>query len=312
MDKDNLAQSIELGKKDDGTRKAESAPAQAPKEALRTIREIYDAVRPYVVTRSRDEVVDDEEKSDWEKCGDSWHETTYWWGLALCFFGVCVVMTGIINRDNNPPWEHDAGHALLEVVLFWSMLSWIAMLEGCQISVVGLQGYDPESFKESHPRAYAACVLVHKGPNVERFLVGRQFLLLFNGFLVSRIGGGRGDIDTFKMGDWTWSHEFMQFFYQNGVLLMVVMRACDKHSTELNRQLGDDYRNWSTNLVVFKSLITRDHSTFLLSCSCAALLESAWFSQLLANKDIQEEQQHSKATASSTRDAGLAVALRCA
>jgi len=64
MDKDNLAQSIELGKKDDGTRKAESAPAQAPKEALRTIREIYDAVRPYVVTRSRDEVVDDEEKSD--------------------------------------------------------------------------------------------------------------------------------------------------------------------------------------------------------------------------------------------------------
>jgi len=226
MDKDNLATQIELGKKDGGSQKPESAPAQLNQtEALKTIREIYDAVRPYVVTRSRDQVVEDEDKSDWEKCADSWHETTYWWGMALMLFSVCVVMTGIINRDNNPPWEHDAGHALLEVVLFWSMLSWIAMLEGCQISVVGLQGYDPESFKESHPRAYQACKIVHTGPNVERFLVGRQFLLLFNGFLVSRIGGGRGDIDQFEMGSWVWSHHFMQFFYQNGVLLMIVIVA---------------------------------------------------------------------------------------
>merc|ERR1719336_1094989 len=239
---------------------------------LGTIREIYDAVRPYVVTRSRDEVVDDEEKSDWEKCLDSWHETTYWWGMALCFFGVCVVMAGIINRDNNPPWEHDAGHALLEVVLFWSMLSWIAMLEGCQISVVGLQGYDPESFKESHPRAYAACVLVHKGPNVERFLVGRQFLLLFNGFLVSRIGGGRGDIDQFTMGDWTWSHHFMQFFYQNGVLLMIVIVALGQLPCQLvatDKMLGFfDLPLGHVWVVVWPCLIVESigltHSSYLL------------------------------------------------
>merc|ERR1719499_2970508 len=139
-------------------------------------------------------------------------------------FSVIVVMFGIFNEVNNPPWNHSQSHPVLEFFLFWSMLTWIAQLEGCQISVVGLQGFDPETFKESHPRAYRCCKAVHTGPNVERFLVGRQFLLLFNGFLVSRIGGGTG-IDHFEMGSWEWTHHFTQFFYSNGTLLMVVIVA---------------------------------------------------------------------------------------
>merc|ERR1719166_922003 len=139
-------------------------------------------------------------------------------------FGVITVVFGIFNEVNNPPWNHSQSHPVLEFFLFWSMLSWIAMLEGCQISVVGLQGFDPESFRDTHPRAYKCCKLVHTGPNVERFLVGRQFLLLFNGFLVSRIGGGQA-IDHFEMGSWEWTHHFTQFFYSNGTLLMVVIVA---------------------------------------------------------------------------------------
>ena len=34
---------------------------------------------------------------------------------------------------------------------------------------------------------YKCSKLIHKGPNVERFLVGRQFLLLFNGFVGPRM-----------------------------------------------------------------------------------------------------------------------------
>merc|ERR1719192_1469846 len=147
--------------------------------------------------------------------------------MALMLFAVCVVMTGIFTEVNNPPWEAGSTHPFLEFVLFWAMLSWIAMLEGCQISVVGLQYFDPESFKDTHPRANDICKLVHKGPNVERFLVGRQFLLLFNGFLVSRVGGG-GDVGSdgrFDMGEWKWMDEMTQFFYSNGVLLMIVIVA---------------------------------------------------------------------------------------
>merc|ERR1719373_618240 len=166
-----------------------------------------------------------------ERIGNSWHNATYWFGLLLLGFAVSVVMTGIFTEKNNPPYEH--AHPTLDFILFWSMLFWIAQLEGCQISVVGLQVYDPESFKDSHPRAYACCKLVHTGPNVERFLVGRQFLLLFNGFLVSRIGGGSGAVEQFEMGDWTWGKEMTQFFFQNGTLLMVVIVALGQLPTQL-------------------------------------------------------------------------------
>merc|ERR1719251_544686 len=48
-------------------------------------------------------------------------------------------MTGIFTEVNNPPWVAGSISPVFEFIAFWSMLSWISMLEGCQISVVGLQ-----------------------------------------------------------------------------------------------------------------------------------------------------------------------------
>lgn len=208
---------------------------------------------------------------DCDMCMESWHNATYWWGLGLLGFAVCVVMTGIFEEVNNPPWDAGSTHPFFEFVLFWSMLFWIAMLEGCQISVVGLQVYDAESFKDSHPRAYRCCKKVHKGPNVERFLVGRQFLLLFNGFLCSRVGGGQA-VDRFEMGSWTWSREFTQFFFSNGVLLMIVIVALGQLPTQLvaaDRLLGFfDLPLGHYYLVVMPCLIVEaiglTHSSYLL------------------------------------------------
>jgi len=208
---------------------------------------------------------------DCEMILDSWHNTTYWWGTALLFFSVVVVMHGIFQEWNNPPWDHSGSHPLLEFVLFWTMLFWIAMLEGCQISVVGLQGYDPECFRESHPRAYRLCKLVHHGPNVERFLVGRQFLLLFNGFLVSRVGGGTA-IENFEIGGWEWTWYFTQFFYSNGVLLMIVIVALGQLPSQLvaaDKMLGFfDLPLGHYYVVIMPCLIVESigltHSSYLL------------------------------------------------
>ena len=129
----------------------------------------------------------DQRSTTWS-AWSTWRKCTHYWGSALLLFAAIVVMSGIVMRVNNPPWSRDDMHWAIDMVLFWIMLTWIAMLEGCQISIVGLQGHDPEAYKETHPRAYKSCKLVLAGPNVERFLVGRQFLLLFNGFLVSLHG----------------------------------------------------------------------------------------------------------------------------
>jgi hypothetical protein len=71
---------------------------------------------------------------------------------------------------------------------------------------------------------YQCCKLVHNGPNVERFIVGRQFLLLFIVFIVSRIGGaGVMPQENFYIGNWEWSAEATQVFWNNSVLLMAVI-----------------------------------------------------------------------------------------
>lgn len=161
----------------------------------------------------------------------AWRKFTYWWSSALLIFALFVVFYGMGKQWNNPPWDPSDSHPALDICLFIVMLTWISLLEGCQISIVGLQNVNVEAYKLTHPRAYAVCNLAHKGPNVERFLVGRQFLLLFNGFLVSRIGGGKQE--DFYIGDWHWNVEATQFFWLNATLLMVVIVVPGQLVTQL-------------------------------------------------------------------------------
>jgi hypothetical protein len=161
----------------------------------------------------------------------AWRQGSYYWSTVLTFFGLAVMLYGVAKKWNNPPWEHEDSHPAFEIVLLIFMLTWIAMLEGCQISIVGLQGIDMEPYKHTHPRAYRCCKVVHKGANVERFLVGRQFLLLFNGFLASRVSGSRSKF--YEMGDWVWDDWAVQFFWVNSALLMVVIIALCQLPTQL-------------------------------------------------------------------------------
>lgn len=203
-------------------------------------------------------------------CTEMWRYGTYWWGTALMLLALSVTLYGIGMQWNNPPWPQAGSHPALEIFLFLFLLTWIALLEGCQISIVGLQDVNMEPYKESHPRAYAVCQLAHKGPNVERFLVGRQFLLLFNGFLASRIGGAKQE--EFYMGEWEWNIAATQFFWSNSVLLMILivgpfqlvtqLIAADKMMEFLNLRFYGYY----TVLLpcLFMESIGLTHSSYLL------------------------------------------------
>jgi hypothetical protein len=181
-----------------------------------------------------------------------------------------VTLYGIGKQWNNPPWSQTNSHPVLEIGFFFFMCTWIGLLEGAQISLVGLQGINLELYKHSHPRAYAALKLCHHGPNVERFLVGRQFLLLFNGFLLSKVAGAA--TEDFYIGDWKWSSEASQFFWVNSVLLMIVVAAFAQLVTQLlaaQKMLG--FLNlpfFALYTIVYPCLIVESvgltHSSYLL------------------------------------------------
>jgi len=86
----------------------------------------------------------------------AWRKGTYFWGTALMLFALFIQVYGICKEFNNPPWRTENGgtvHPALEVAFMFFMMTWVALLEGCQISIVGLQGMDLEQIKHSHPRA---------------------------------------------------------------------------------------------------------------------------------------------------------------
>nr|AOW69270.1 silicon transporter alpha [Savillea parva] len=200
----------------------------------------------------------------------AWRKMTYVWSTLLLIFAMVVHIYGIAKQWNNPPWSQTYSHPVLEILFFLFMCSWIGLLEGCQISLVGLQGIDLEKYKHSHPRAYAALKVCHSGPNVERFLVGRQFLLLFNGFLLSKVAGA--GTSEFYIGDWHWSSEANDFFWSNSALLMVLIAAFAQLPTQLlaaQKMLG--FLNlpfFSLYTIVYPCLIVESvgltHSTYLL------------------------------------------------
>ena len=85
----------------------------------------------------------------------SFYETyryiSYYWSVALLIFCLSMVVYSITQGWNNSPWDltHPAG----ETIIFFLLLWWISLLEGCQISYVGLQGVDMEKYKDTYPRA---------------------------------------------------------------------------------------------------------------------------------------------------------------
>lgn len=83
----------------------------------------------------------------------AWRKLSYYWATALLIFSFFCVIWGIANEWNNPPWGNGQLHPVLEIFIFLIMMYWIAMLEGCQISIVGLAGVNMEKYKDSHPRA---------------------------------------------------------------------------------------------------------------------------------------------------------------
>eukprot|EP00934_Nitzschia_sp_Nitz4_P007176 Nitzschia sp. Nitz4//scaffold230_size58257//26246//27726//NITZ4_006481-RA/size58257-augustus-gene-0.3-mRNA-1//1//CDS//3329543250//7166//frame0 len=75
----------------------------------------------------------------------------------------------------------------------------LPMVEGGQCSMVGLPPVNRELYKESHPITYKICSLGHKGDNLDRYLMGRQFMVIFINFTISQCGAPL-DVETDVLG----------------------------------------------------------------------------------------------------------------
>lgn len=93
------------------------------------------------------------------------------------------------------------------------------MVEGGQGALVGLGPVDPDLYKESHPNTYKCTSLIYKGDNLDRYLLGRQFMVILIVFVVELSGASHGGEDGVQL--WGLPNWLINVFCVSGVAMIL-------------------------------------------------------------------------------------------
>eukprot|EP00522_Entomoneis_paludosa_P011272 CAMPEP_0172445098 /NCGR_PEP_ID=MMETSP1065-20121228/5052_1 /TAXON_ID=265537 /ORGANISM="Amphiprora paludosa, Strain CCMP125" /LENGTH=587 /DNA_ID=CAMNT_0013195893 /DNA_START=89 /DNA_END=1852 /DNA_ORIENTATION=- len=104
--------------------------------------------------------------------------------LALTLFSIVMISAAIFTKQTVATGEKQVP-TILAFIVFWGLLMWLAMMEAGLNCMVGLKPIDSTIYETTHTKTFACTKLAHRGDNLERFIVGRQYLDLSCVFLTS-------------------------------------------------------------------------------------------------------------------------------
>ena len=119
--------------------------------------------------------------------------------LFLLTFSIVTVLALIAT--GNTQLSRDV-HPVAAGLIMWALIIWMSMVEGGQCSMVGLPPVDRELYRESHPITYKITGWGHKGDNLDRYLMGRQFMVIFINFTIGLCGAPLSGADVLGLPDW--------------------------------------------------------------------------------------------------------------
>ena len=120
----------------------------------------------------------------------------YTYSLTLLLFSLFIIVALIFSEQTFASRE---GHPILAFVLTLFLLIWLAMIEGGQGCIVGLHPIDLKLYKHSHKLTWTSTSIAYKGNNLQRFIIGRQFLVVLVVFAINICNGLV--VDSNKGGD---------------------------------------------------------------------------------------------------------------
>jgi hypothetical protein len=100
----------------------------------------------------------------------------------VVFLLILVVFIGIANN-----YCVLQIHPVANFILLFLALTLLAYCEALHYAVVAVEKWDMSVHQERFPRAYKTYKLVDTATKVKKFLVGRQFFVIFVVFLISQI-----------------------------------------------------------------------------------------------------------------------------
>merc|ERR1719223_1298157 len=150
------------------------------------------------------------------------------YSTGLLIFSIICIMALISKRMTGLSQDT---HPAVAYIAIWIAILWLTMVEGGQASLVGLAPVNPELYKDSHPIAYKCTQLCHKGDNLDRYLLGRQFMVVLVVFTVN-ISGGPKEAELWGFPDW-----MMNVFFEYGLAMILFTCMVGQLNTQVNASL---------------------------------------------------------------------------
>jgi silicon transporter len=184
------------------------------------------------------------------------------YSMFLVIFSIVIVTA--LMFDENTRIAADA-HPAVALVVMWAGITWMSMVEGGQCSMVGLPPVNRELYKESHPTTYKICSLGHKGDNLDRYLMGRQFMVIFINFTISLCGAPLAGAEALGLPDWIQS-----VFLGSGIAMVLTVVTVGQLTAQVNAShcMLDYINNHFMTFTLWMTLIIEKtgvmHSCYLI------------------------------------------------
>jgi len=189
--------------------------------------------------------------------------------MCLLIFSIVIIMGLIATSQTNLSAD---SHPAAAYVLIWAAILWLTMVEGGQASVVGLSPVNAELYRESHPIAHKCTRITNEGDNLDRYLLGRQFMVVIMVFCVNMSGGPLGDAELWGFPSW-----ISNIFLQTGLAMILFTCNVGQLNTQVNAShcmldYIDNYfalfTIWVAMAIEFSGLL---HSSYLVQMVVASL-----------------------------------------
>ena len=141
---------------------------------------------------------------------------------GLLVYSIVVTTVMIVDQQTR---LSDQVHPAIALIALWCSLVWLARVEGSQASMVGLPPVDRSLYEASHPIAAKVCQVAHQGDNLDRYLMGRQFLVLALVFVINYSGSPADNLDA--------RTELSQFWMESGLGLILLTAMIGQLNTQV-------------------------------------------------------------------------------
>jgi len=120
-------------------------------------------------------------------------------------------------------------HPAFAYILFIVAISWLTMVEGGQASLVGLVPVNKELYKDSHAKAYKSTAWTNEGDNLDRYLLGRQFMVVLVVFCVNISAAPIGGAEIWGFPEWV-----KNIFFQYGLAMILITCMIGQLNSQVN------------------------------------------------------------------------------